>query len=186
MQGDMNSIPAAGADAIETLIEDHQRIKSLLSDLTKSTQSSSRMQTLERLKALLTVHNATEENLIYPALREVAGKKSESLKLYNETAEADVLVFTLDTMLKEGRDDDFGKTAGKLQAAILEHIEDEEEKAFPHLQKGAQPQQAQLLNESVRQFRGSLRFDAAGGRAQPGAETGEIGSQAPMEAIQET
>jgi|SRR5579883_422632 len=185
MQADMNSIPAAGADAIETLIADHQRIKSLLSDLTAGSQSSSRMQTLEQLKAILTVHNAIEENLIYPALREVAGKKSESLKLYNETAEADVLLFTLDSMLKEGREDEFGKTAENLQAAVLEHIEDEEEKAFPHLQKGAEPQQTQLLNESVRQLRGSLRFDMSGG-VQSASETGEIGSEAPMEAIQET
>ncbi|HEV3154450.1 MAG TPA: hemerythrin domain-containing protein [Candidatus Baltobacteraceae bacterium] len=180
MQSDMNVLPARGNDAIEILVNDHETIKSLLSQLTQASDGT-RKGMLEQLKAVLTIHNATEENLVYPALREVAGKKAESLKLYNETAEADSMLFQLDTMLKEGDVSKFGKVAEQLQAAILEHIDDEENKAFPHLEKGAEPQQAQMLTQSVREFRSALRFEPAGYQMRStGTEIGEIGSEAPM------
>lgn len=171
MQNDMNALPVRGNDAVEILVNDHQTIKSLLSALTSD--SSQQQSTLERLKAALTIHNATEENLVYPALREVAGKKSESQHLYQETAEADVLVFQLDTMLKTGDIGDFQSTAQKLQKAVLEHIDDEEQKAFPALQQGADASQTQMLADAVRQFRGSLQM-RVGSPSQSRTETGEI------------
>lgn len=177
MQSDVGQLPVRGSDAIEILTNDHDVIKGLLTQLTQAPDSESRTMYLEQLKAALTVHNATEENLVYPALHKVAGKKSESQKLYHETAEADVLIFEIDTMLKEGDETDFESKATKLQGAILEHIEDEEEKAFPHLQEGAEPDQAQMLTESVRQFRGSLHYTMpgmSGATSRSRTETGEI------------
>ena len=173
MQSEMSELPMRGNDAIQILTNDHQTIKSLLSSLTQGTGMDGRRQTLERLKAALTIHNATEENLLYPALQVVAGKKSESQKLYHETAAADVLVFELDTMLKEGDDSGFTKKADKLQASILEHIEDEEQKAFKELQEKAEPQQAQMLTQSVREFRAMMHM---GGGTGMRTETGEIRS----------
>ncbi len=173
MQNDMNSLPTRGNDAVEILVNDHQTIKSLLSALT-SDSFQQQQATLESLKAALTIHNATEENLVYPALREVAGKKSESQHLYQETAEADVLVFQLDTMIKTGNIDEFQTTAKKLQKAVLEHIEDEEQKAFPALQQRADGSQARMLTDAVRQFRGSLHMKGQMPSTQGRMETGEI------------
>lgn len=178
MQSDLSPLPVRGNDAVEILLNDHQVIKSLLSQLTQAGRASQRQQVLEQLKAALTIHNATEENLVYPALDKVAGKKSESQKLYHETAAADVLIFELDTMLKEGDDSDFEAKAEKLQAAILEHIEDEEDSAFPHIQEKAEPQQSQMLTESVREFRSSIRFETVAGGRMGRSETGEISGKA--------
>ncbi len=175
MQSDVSPLPVRGNDAIEILTNDHEIIKSLLTGLTQATQTAQRKDALEQLKAALTIHNATEENLVYPALEKVAGKKSESQHLYHETAAADVLVFELDVMLKEGNDSNFSAKAGKLREAILEHIEDEEGSAFADLQKHAQPQQAQMLTNSVREFRSALRFNPGAGRSR--TETGEVGAQ---------
>lgn len=172
MHSDVHNLPVRGNDAIEILTNDHDTIKALLNQLTGS---GDRKATLEQLKGALTIHNATEENLVYPALRKVAGKKWEAQHLYHETAEADVLVFELDTMLKEGRESEFAPKAEKLKEAILEHIDDEEQKAFPHLRDRAEPQQAHMLTTSVREFRSALRFgtpDASRVRA----ETGEVSS----------
>jgi hemerythrin superfamily protein len=170
MQSDITDVPVRGNDAIEILINDHQTIKDLLTRLTGTTQPAALTQTLEQLKGVLTIHNATEENLVYPALSKVAHKNSESLKLYNETAEADMLLFEVDTMLKEGKTDGIEKKTKKLQAAILEHIEDEEQKAFKHLQEKSEPQQSQMLTQSVREFRNRFRLQGAAR-----SETGEIG-----------
>lgn len=172
MQGDV--LPVRGHDAIEILVNDHILIKSLLTKLTQAADERGRQSAVDELKGVLTIHNATEENLVYPALRSIAGRKSESEHLYHETAEADVLAFELDAMLREGKDRDFAAKAKQFQRAVLEHIDHEEHKAFPHLRERAAPQQAQLLTESVREFRTALRFASRAARI----ETGEItGSQ---------
>lgn len=155
-----SELPVHGDDTVAILTHDHVVIKRLLSELTQGAQAQ-RKSTLEQLKRALTIHNATEENLVYPALQVIGGKKKEAEHLYHETAEAAVLVFQLDTMLKTGDDAAFGVTAEKLQTAILEHIDDEERKAFPDLQKHAEPAQAQLLTASVREFRGSMQMQPA-------------------------
>src|SRR5438270_338672 len=181
MQSDTGLLPARGNDAVEILINDHQVIKGLLSQLSSAADTQARKGVLEQLKGILTIHNATEENLVYPALQTVGGKKSEAEHLYHETAAADVLVFEMDTMIKEGDEQEFDAKAKKFVAAVLEHIDDEENKAFPHLRDAAEPRQAQLLTESVRQFRSALRFSASGGGAKAGEVTGyETGKPSPI------
>lgn len=156
-EGGTNVLPAEGTDTAQILINDHKVIKQLLSELCHAQQASQRKSTLEKLKAALTIHNSMEENLVYPALQIVAGKKHEAQNLYKETAEADVLVFELDTMLKSNQDSTFSATAEKLQSAILEHIDDEEQKAIPDLREHATPEQATMLLNSVREFRSGLQ-----------------------------
>lgn len=147
-----------GDDAVEILENDHEVIKELLTRLTTATNSK-RAEVLELLKGVLTIHNATEENLVYPAIQKVAGSKVESQHLYHETAEADVLFFELDGLLKEGNDEEFARKALKFQEAVLHHIDEEENKAFPRLEENADPQNAATLTASMREFRSSLHFE---------------------------
>ncbi len=183
MQSDVNVLPLRGNTVHEILENDHEIIKNLLRRLTNAGARQERMQVLEQLKAALTIHNAMEENLVYPALDKVAGHKFETLKLYNETASADMLVFEIDTMLKEGDDGKFGEKAEKLSAAVSKHIEAEEHSAMPHLEKGADSQESQLLLQSVRDFRGAIRF-TPGAPAGARSETGEIGMRSPSSTTQ--
>jgi hemerythrin superfamily protein len=155
-------LAARGSDAIEILVNDHQVIKGLLTQLT-SGAIETRKDTLDQLKGVLTIHNATEENLVYPALAVVGGNKSDSEQLFHETAEADTAVFELDMVLKQADDAAFSAKAKTLQAAILEHIQNEEDKAFPHLQKHADAAQTQQLTQDVREYRNAIRFVKATG-----------------------
>ncbi|MBV8724637.1 MAG: hemerythrin domain-containing protein, partial [Candidatus Eremiobacteraeota bacterium] len=116
MQIDTTLLPARGNDAAEILRNDHNVIKSLLRDLTTAS-GAQRQRVMGQLKGVLTIHNATEENLVYPALNKVADSKMESDHLHHETAEADVLLFELDSMLKERDSSDFGAKAEKFQKA---------------------------------------------------------------------
>jgi hemerythrin superfamily protein len=175
MQSDMNVLPIRGNSVHEVVENDHEVIKGLLNSLQHSAARDERMRILEQLKGALTIHNAMEENLIYPALDKVAGHKFETLKLYNETASADIMLFQIDTMLKEGDDTKFADTRKKLHDAVFKHIEAEEKSALPHLQKGADSSEAQMLMESVREFRSAVRFMPTAGAAR--MEIGEIGTQ---------
>ena len=171
MQTEVSPLPLHGNTAVEILVNDHKVIKNCLAQLEQASEKSERKTLLEQLKGALTVHNATEENLVYPALDKVAHKRSESEKLYHETAEADVLLFELDTMLKKGEMDEFPRTCEKLKDAVLEHIDDEESSAFPHLEKGADTEDSRLLTQAVREVRSMLRFTPQG---RPATERGKV------------
>ncbi len=149
-QAAASQIPTVGNDAIEVLINDHKRIKELLSKLTDGPQAQ-RTETLELLKETLTVHNATEENLVYPAIREVAGRKMHANELYHETAEADVMLWQLSMMSPQ--DSTFASTASKTRDAIEKHISSEEETEFPKLRDAADPAKQSRLTSEVRKFR---------------------------------
>ncbi len=154
----MQTFPARGNSAIDILLNDHTTIKQLLGELTGAGEPQRRKETLEQLKGILTVHNATEENIVYPAIAVVAKDKSESKHLYEETADADVLLFRLDAMLKSADASDFDAMATEFREAVLEHIDDEESSAFPALQERAQPEQERMLTHSVREFREQFVF----------------------------
>jgi hemerythrin superfamily protein len=157
----VGALPTIGSDAIEILMNDHVGIKDLLKEIARTSSQASRITLLENLKAVLTVHNATEENLVYPALAVEAEKKAESAKLYHETASADITLYELDSLIKHGEDDKFVQGFETFQKALLEHIDDEESKAFPHLRKYAEASKQQLLTAKVRQFRGAIRVQTA-------------------------
>lgn len=158
---DMHDLPLRGSTAVEMLVNDHEVIKSLLEELTSATSAAQCKRVFERLKAVLTVHNATEENLVYPAIAIDAGKKADSEHLYHETAAADMLVFELDALLRDGDTAAFATKAKKLQTAILEHIDVEESSAFPKLEKHTDPARAAALAASVRKFRHELHMGSA-------------------------
>lgn len=159
MLSDTELIPARGTDTVEILENDHQTIKGLLKRLTAATDMSERKATLEQLKGVLTVHNATEENIVYPAIEKLARGEREAEHLYHETAEADVVLFELDNLLKEGHEASFIVKAEKFREAVLHHIENEEGSAFPHLRENTDARQSKNLTQSVRTFRESLHFE---------------------------
>jgi hemerythrin-like domain-containing protein len=152
------SVLTVGTGAVEIVLNDHRTIKELLAKLPHAADHGNRRLTLEALKALLTVHNAMEESLIYPALALVAGDKPKAEQLYHETAEADQAVFELDTMLKTGAEADFPAKAAALREAVLKHIDEEELTAVPELQRAADQAHTAILNGAVREFRTNFTF----------------------------
>jgi hemerythrin superfamily protein len=141
-------------DPIAWLREDHRRIRTHLQELNGTTPADSQAN-FEALKKLLALHNAIEENLVYPALAKIAGDTDQALELFHETAEADILVFAL-TQARE-RDDEAAFRSGvdELTSAILEHVQIEESHAFPLLES-AGPGVLNALAHQIVQFRGAL------------------------------
>jgi hemerythrin-like domain-containing protein len=71
-----------------------------------------------------------------------------------------MLFFELDSLLKGGEDTAFVEKAKKFHEAVLHHIEEEEGKAFPHLQENSDAEHSKELADAVREFRKSLHFEA--------------------------
>jgi hemerythrin superfamily protein len=143
-------------DAFAALDRDHEVIKNLLAELVQPGDRRLRRTMLNRLKTALAIHNATEESLIYPATRVLAGRKDRSDRLYRETAEADVLLFEIDSLREHLDDPHFDESATKRRDAIVAHIDDEEATVFPDLMERLGADGCKRLSQSVREFRGSF------------------------------
>ena len=73
-------------NAITMLTEDHREVQKLLDELEPTTERGvkTRHELFARLKAALTVHEAIEEEIFYPALREHPKAKDIVLEGYEE------------------------------------------------------------------------------------------------------
>lgn len=150
-----DGVPTEGADPIEILINDHRIVKGVLEELPTAV-GSQRTDLLERLKALLTIHNATEENLVYPAIHEIALRPVHAGQLYHQQDDAKIIVWKLERFVEQ--DAEFRQLATKLRDAVLAHAKHEEETEFPKLREAADPEQMAALASAVREFRASFRF----------------------------
>lgn len=157
VSGDTASRPAG--DVVDMLLQDHQQIRACLDELDRASTAQAAAPIIERLKGILTIHNATEETNVYPALAKIAGEMIEPRKLYFETAEADMLLFELDNMAKGNIEGDFGAKCSKFTAALRKHMESEEQHAFPHLREKTTDKEFASLGPAVLEYRSKLRFE---------------------------
>lgn len=154
--------PVAGDDAIEMLENDHRLIKDLFTKLLAASQVSEQSLVLENLKAVLTVHNATEENLVYPAVRVAASRAKDADTLYHQQDEAKVGIWKLNAILMGAlKNEDFGKHARELQDAVLAHVRKEEQTEFPHLRNALKGKGLTHLTDAIREFRSKFIFEGA-------------------------
>ena len=143
---------ARGGDAIDILLADHRQIESYLNQIsqTPATNPTQRAQLLQQLATLLTIHNATEENYIYPAIRDVARRPNDSATLYQQQDQAKVIMFELDQLAKNSPNWDSRFAA--LRTALMAHVAQEERTEFPQLRQAAGPKMTALTTK-VRQLR---------------------------------
>jgi hypothetical protein len=146
-------------DAIDILIHDHDLIKSYLAELVQA-EVFARDGVIERLKPLLTVHNATEENLVYGAIHGIAKRPIHARTLYHQQDDSEVSFWEVSHMKPE--DPEFFRKSVDLRDAVFAHIRQEEEHDFPHLREALTPEEAHKLNDEVRAFRRDFRSVLAG------------------------
>jgi hemerythrin superfamily protein len=139
-------------NAIDLLVNEHYAVKQLLTQL-PTTTGSERVQMLEEIKNALIVHNASEENVIYPAIKDLADRPQHATALYHQQDEAQVAVWELTQLI--ANDDMFVEKAEKLRDAILAHVQQEEEHEFPRLRELPAEAQARL-NADMTKFRATF------------------------------
>jgi hemerythrin superfamily protein len=137
-------------DAIDLLLDDHRQIKDLLKRLVDG-DAAGVPDVTEQLKRLLTVHNATEENLVYPAIHTIAQRPMHARTLYHQQDDAAVAFWEIGNL--QPGDDEFLRKTADFRDAVLMHIHQEEEHEFPHLREALAPEDALQLSEEVAVFR---------------------------------
>ncbi len=131
-------------DWFEALKAEHKMALGLLDKLARSTpeQPAKRSLLLVQLKHALGKHAFTEENAIYPALRDW-GDKADADALNHEHGYVKQYLYDLEKMGKS--DPGFGAKIADFRADLEKHIREEEDKIFPPFHKGLSEEQNKAL-----------------------------------------
>ena len=136
-------------NAIELLEQDHERMKKLLGELDETTERGvkTREKLFTTIKTELQIHEAIEEEIFYPALKE--HKKAEEIVLegYQEHHVADLIVGELGETPVD--DETWGAKVSVLKENIEHHIEEEEGEMFEAAEKVLGRQQLEELGRRM-------------------------------------
>jgi hemerythrin-like domain-containing protein len=117
-------------DALRLLKEDHEKVKKLLSDIESTTERAVKTRTSElaRLKQELTIHEAIEEEIFYPALKEHAKTREIALEAYEEHGVVDMIMAEIEQTPVE--DETWIAKFTVMKENLEHHIEEEEGEMF--------------------------------------------------------
>ena len=125
-------------DAISLLKEDHEKVKSLLTELEETSNRAvkSRQELVGKIAKELKVHTKIEESVFYPAFKAAAEKQDERVMYYEANEEHRLVDFEIPRL--ENTDpstDDFLAHAKVLKEIVEHHVKEEEKEMFPMAKK---------------------------------------------------
>jgi hemerythrin-like domain-containing protein len=117
-------------DALALLKEDHDKVKKLLSELDSTTERAvkTRSDLFTKVKGELQVHEAIEEEIFYPALKEHPKAKELVLEGYEEHNVVDMVMQEIESVPFE--DETWGAKLTVMKENVEHHIEEEESEMF--------------------------------------------------------
>ncbi len=125
-------------NAIELLKNDHELVKKLLGELSETTERAVKKRTelLRRIELELTQHTSIEEEIFYPALKQV-GEKDDAQMYYEAKEEHRTVDALVLPDLKKTKPDsvEFAGRVKVLKELLEHHIEEEEQEMFPRAEE---------------------------------------------------
>lgn len=124
-------------DALSLLMKDHKEVKTLFKKYEKLVKAEAgddeKKECAETICTLLTVHATIEEEIFYPAAREVLDEQDLVDEATVEHASAKDLIAQIQSM--EPSDDLYDAKVTVLGEYIDHHVQEEEEEMFPKCEK---------------------------------------------------
>ena len=148
-------------DAITLLKDDHDKAKKMLSQLEETTERAvkTREEVFGKLKADLVVHEAIEEEIFYPALKQHAEAKEIVLEAYEEHNVVDMVMSEIEQTPFE---DETWKAKFTVMKENLEHhIEEEEGEMFKQARDVFDKDTLEQLGERMDARKRALKQQAA-------------------------
>lgn len=147
-------------NAIQLLMQDHERVKKLLEELSSTTERAvkKRAELLGRINQELSIHTALEEQILYPAIKEAGGK--EEAKMYYEAKEEHRTVDSLvlpDLLHTETGTVEFAGRVKVMKELLEHHIEEEESELFPTARKLLGKSALETLGQAMEAHRKTLK-----------------------------
>ncbi|CAN5919577.1 hemerythrin domain-containing protein [soil metagenome] len=134
----VKSSSAAATDAITLLKADHAEVKKCFQAYQKlvdgEADASDRQALAEKVCGMLTVHATIEEEIFYPAAREVLGEDADLVDEADvEHASAKALIGQIQAMSPD--DDHYDAKVKVLGEYIDHHVQEEQDELFPKVKK---------------------------------------------------
>ena len=122
-------------DALKLLKHDHDGVKKMLAELEDTTERAEKTRTegLARLKHELEIHEAIEEEIFYPALKEHPKTTDLALEGYEEHHVVDTILGELEGV--EPSDETWMAKFSVMKENLGHHISEEEDEMFPKVEQ---------------------------------------------------
>ncbi|HEX6161954.1 MAG TPA: hemerythrin domain-containing protein [Vicinamibacterales bacterium] len=143
-------------DPIELLKSDHRRFETLLKEGEESTERAKkgRREILKALTSELNVHEAIEEQILYPALEPHAAAHDVVMEGFQEHHVADMIVKELHDVATD--DEQWGAKFKVLKENVEHHISEEENIMFPAARAALPKEELLALGAKMRALKTEL------------------------------
>jgi hemerythrin superfamily protein len=151
------TMPKEGTmDPVKLLTKQHREVEGLFKKVEKSEEPSECKELMGQIKQALEMHTKIEEEIFYPALREVESKKAEEMVLeaYEEHHVVKLVLAELPKVDPE--DERFHAKMTVLKELIEHHVEEEEDEMFK-LAKKIDKEELDALGERMAAEAGEAR-----------------------------
>ena len=143
-------------DALELLRTDHDKVKKMLEDLDSTTERAlkTREEGFTKLRRELEVHEAIEEEIFYPALKQHPKAKELVLEAYEEHNVVDMVMGEIGGVAYD--DETWGAKFTVLKENLEHHIQEEEDEMFEQAREVFEREQLDELGERMSERKDEL------------------------------
>jgi hemerythrin HHE cation binding domain-containing protein len=136
-------------DALSLLKKDHDKVKKVLQELESTTERGvkTRQQLFTKVKQELQVHEAIEEEIFYPALKNHPKTKEIALEGYEEHHVVDMVMAEIEEVAFD--DETWGAKFTVMKENLEHHIEEEEGEMFTQAKQVFDKDELAQLGESM-------------------------------------
>jgi hypothetical protein len=148
-------------DALSLLKEDHDKVKKLLKDLDSTTERGvkTREQLFNKIKQELEIHEAIEEEIFYPALKDHPKTKELTLEAYEEHHVVDLVMAEIEAIPFD--QETWGAKFTVMKENVEHHIEEEEREMFKQAKQVFDGDELSQLGESMAKRKQELMQQAS-------------------------
>ena len=141
----------------DALKDDHKKVRQLLKELTdlNKNNESDRHELIGQIRDELIPHARAEELVFYNTLRNLKVTKDLVMHGYKEHLEAETLLRLL--QVRDKIDTEWKENAIKLQKALDEHIQYEEQEIFPEAKKHFTEEEARMMGDAFVKLKPGIR-----------------------------
>lgn len=135
-----------GGDAFQMLIDDHKKVAALMQQIASTDDPSKRMSLLRQLADALTRHAVAEENVVYPAVRQMSLTGIDAMSAVKDHADIKTYLYVLENTTDNA---EWKEQFGELQEEVKSHVASEEKDMFPALRDKLSTEQLAKLTQAV-------------------------------------
>ena len=156
-------------DAVTLLKKQHREVEALFKELENTDDAAGRRELMGQIREMLEMHTSIEEEIFYPAVREVETKKAEMMVLeaYEEHHVVDLVLKDMPNVDPE--DERFEAKMTVLKELVEHHVEEEEKEMFKLAQKLGKEELREIgermLGQIPEEMRGEMETKKRGRRA---------------------